>query len=154
MIENRLKQRRLQLGLTQQQLADKIGAKKNTISNYECGVSSPSEEILIALMDALECDANYLYGDFISVNREAPLDKNEKELVKMYRQFNNEGKEKLLDIVCDMGQLPRYNKRVGELIFRAAKSEDNHPAEITTLTAEEKERIDNATRITTENEDF
>ena len=151
MIGNRLRQRRLQIGLTQQQLADKIGAKKNTISNYECNISSPSEEIIIALMEALDCDANYLYGEFISSGDELALDKTEKKLITSYRGFNDEGKNKIIDIISDMEQLPRYTKQI---VFRAASSEDNHPAEIVEITPEEKERLDNATRITPENGDF
>lgn len=153
MIGNRLRQRRLQLGLTQQQLADKIGAKKNTISNYECNISSPSEEIIIALMEVLDCDANYLYGEFISSDNELKpvLDKTEKKLVASYRGFNDEGKNKIIDIISDMEQLPRYTKQI---VYRAASSEDNHPAEIVEITPEEKERLDNATRITPENGDF
>lgn len=151
MIGNRLRQRRLQIGLTQQQLADKIGAKKNTISNYECNISSPSEDIIIALMEALDCDANYLYGDFISSGDELALDKTEKKLVTSYRGFNDEGKNKIIDIISDMEQLPRYTKQI---VYRAASSEDNHPAEIVEITPEEKERLDNATRITPENGDF
>lgn len=111
MIGNRLKQRRIQLGLTQQQVADIIGAKKNTISNYECDVSSPSEDIILRLMDALKCDANYLYGDFIKTDEKILLDKNEMQIIKAYRSFNDEGKEKVLDMVTDMSQLDHYKKR-------------------------------------------
>lgn len=112
MIGNRLKQRRVQLGFTQQQLAEKIGAKKNTISNYECNISSPSEDVILQLMKVLECDANYLYGDFFSPNSdEQPLSPDEKRIINAYRSFNDEGKEKLLDTISDMEQLKRYKKR-------------------------------------------
>lgn len=111
MIGNRLKQRRLQLGLTQQQVAEEIGAKKNTISNYECNISSPSEDVIVKLMDALKCDANYLYGDFLTSENDQPLDANEKKIITAYRGFNDEGKEKVLDTISDMQQLDRYKKR-------------------------------------------
>lgn len=111
MIGNRLKQRRVQLGLTQQQLADIIGAKKNTISNYECNISSPSEDIILRLMDALKCDANYLYGDYFTSDEKILLDKDETQIIKAYRGFNDEGKEKVLDTIFDMQQLDRYKKR-------------------------------------------
>ena len=35
----------------------------SAISNYENGVSSPKEEVLLRLFDALEIDPNYLYRD-------------------------------------------------------------------------------------------
>lgn len=158
MIGNRIRQRRIQLGLTQKQLAEKIGSKKNTISNYECDISSPSEDAILSLMEALKCDANYLYGDFFPSGNEVPLDKNEEKIINSYRKFNDEGKEKLIDIIRDMEELPRYTK--GEdnngniMVYRAARSADNHPAEITVLTKEEQERIEKAPKVTSENSDL
>lgn len=158
MIGNRIRQRRLQLGLTQLQLAEMIGSKKNTISNYECNISSPSEDVILSLMEALKCDANYLYGDFFPSDNELPLDKNEEKIIKSYRKFNDEGKEKLIDIMSDMEQLPRYTRGEDDngdiMVYRAARSADNHPAEITTLTKEEQERIEKAPRVTSENSDL
>lgn len=113
MIGNRLKQRRMQLGLTQQQLADIIGSKKNTISNYECNISSPGEDIILRIMEALKCDANYLYCDYFTSDENLLPDKNEMQIIKAYRSFNDEGKGKVLDIIYDMQQLDRYKKRAG-----------------------------------------
>lgn len=47
-------------GLTQVQLAEKIGVKPNTISNYETGNSSPDFGLLEALVNILEVDAHSL----------------------------------------------------------------------------------------------
>lgn len=61
MIGDRIKQRRLQLGLTQNQVSEKTGIKATTISNYENNISTPSEENIYKLMEALKCDANFLF---------------------------------------------------------------------------------------------
>lgn len=113
MIGDKLKQRRTELKLTQQQLAEMVGAKKNTISNYECGISSPNEDTIITLMDALQCDANYLfdYKEPTQNNAFAPVStENEKKMLKFFREFNEEGQEKLLNEAYDMSQLDRYKK--------------------------------------------
>lgn len=62
MLPKRLKQRRKDLGLTQTQLAEKVNTKKTTISNYETGYSTPSNEMLSDLADALQTTADYLLG--------------------------------------------------------------------------------------------
>lgn len=58
----RLKELRIAKHLTQQQLADKIGVAKNTISVYESGTRKPSYEVLEALSDYFNVDVGYLLG--------------------------------------------------------------------------------------------
>ena len=60
---SRIKERREQLHLTRNELAEKIGVTQSAISNYENAISSPKVELLYKLFDALKCDANYLYQD-------------------------------------------------------------------------------------------
>ena len=61
-IADRLKEARLRLGMTQEELAKKIGVTKGAIANYENGVSLPKVEFLYPLMEALGIDANFVYG--------------------------------------------------------------------------------------------
>lgn len=46
MISERLKELRKVLGLTQQEFADKIGSKRNTIAKYETEANSPSAAVI------------------------------------------------------------------------------------------------------------
>ena len=64
-IAQRLKEARLARKMTQEDLAKAVGVTKGAIGNYETGVSSPKETILIRLMEILKIDANFLYQDFI-----------------------------------------------------------------------------------------
>ena len=48
--------------LTQEELAVKVNVTKAAISNYENGHSTPSNETLVALADALNIDTDYLLG--------------------------------------------------------------------------------------------
>ena len=61
MIGDRIKERRIELGLTQSQLSKATGIKSTTISNYENNISSPSDENIYKFMETLKCDANYLF---------------------------------------------------------------------------------------------
>ena len=62
-----LRRRREELRLSRAQLAEELGVSPSAISNYENGVSSPKEDVLLRLFDALQIDPNYLYrGSFRS----------------------------------------------------------------------------------------
>ena len=61
----RVKLRRMQLGLTQTQLAKKIGESSAFISDVEQGISFPRYERLIKLIDGLETSSDVLFQDVI-----------------------------------------------------------------------------------------
>lgn len=58
----KLKELRLNAGLTQQQLADRIWVTKATISYYELSERDPSPEILIKIAKAFHVTTDYLLG--------------------------------------------------------------------------------------------
>ncbi|MYL56607.1 helix-turn-helix domain-containing protein [Virgibacillus halodenitrificans] len=62
MLSQRLKYSRKNNGLTQNELANKLNTTKSTISNYENGYSTPSNEMLISLANALDVSVDYLLG--------------------------------------------------------------------------------------------
>ncbi|UOQ91478.1 helix-turn-helix domain-containing protein [Halobacillus shinanisalinarum] len=62
MLSQRLKYSRKTKGLTQSKLANEIKTTKGTISNYENGYSTPSNEMLISLANALDVSVDYLLG--------------------------------------------------------------------------------------------
>ena len=49
-------------GLTQAQLADKIGVKQETVSGYERGKERPGIDTVVKLADALCASTDYLLG--------------------------------------------------------------------------------------------
>ena len=62
MLSQRLKIARSKSKLTQDGLSKKVNTTKSTISNYENGHSSPSNEMLVLLSDALNVSTDYLLG--------------------------------------------------------------------------------------------
>ena len=58
----RIKDLRMDLGLSQGELADKIGAARNTVSQYESGKSRTSIDVLANLAVALDTTTDYLLG--------------------------------------------------------------------------------------------
>lgn len=88
----RLKERREQLHITQSQLAEKLGITKGAVGNYENGVSSPKEEILLKIFDTLEVEPNYLFQDSFTKS-DFLCSLNEQEHVKKYRDLDDHGKD-------------------------------------------------------------
>ena len=74
MLDHRLKIARKSKNLTQEQLALKVQTTKGTISNYENGYSTPSNEMLVLLAKTLNTTTDYLLG-----NSDDPFLENEKD---------------------------------------------------------------------------
>ncbi len=77
MFKNTLKKLRKSRNLTQQQLANKMGLAKSTISMYENGNREPNFEQLEAFADIFNVDMNTLIGNqinqrFIETNSNEP----------------------------------------------------------------------------------
>ena len=70
-IGERIRKRRLELHLSQEQLAEKAGISVNTLSRLECGQSSTSINKFRRILLALDADANYLIGMEVSKMKEA-----------------------------------------------------------------------------------
>ena len=62
-LSKKLKQARKQKGLTQSQLAQKIGADIQRISKYERSILIPTTEIMVKLSNALDVSLDYLLKD-------------------------------------------------------------------------------------------
>ena len=58
----RLKELRLQAGMTQKQLADRIWVSKAAIGNYELSDRKPSLEIIIKLAKVFHVSTDYMLG--------------------------------------------------------------------------------------------
>ena len=89
---SQLRRRREELRLSRAQLAEELGVSPSAISNYENGVSSPKEDVLLRLFDALQIDPNYLYrdsfqsGSFICTRAEQELVERCRSLTALGRQ--------------------------------------------------------------------
>ena len=88
----RMRERREAMGLTRDQLADRVGVTRSAIGNYETGVSSPKEDVLLRLFHALQVDPNYLYQDALAGGG-FRCDAEEQTLVEKYRQLSLAGRQ-------------------------------------------------------------
>ena len=58
----KLKEIRTKKGLTQQQLAEELQVGRQTISRYEKGTRELSAEMIIKIVEILDCSADELLG--------------------------------------------------------------------------------------------
>jgi transcriptional regulator with XRE-family HTH domain len=104
-VGKRIRHRRWMVGMTQQQLADKVGIKFQQIQKYETGMNRVSASRLWDVADALgvsisfffeglaegQANATYAYGDMMS-------DKEALELVRSYYAIPEAQRRRLFDL--------------------------------------------------------
>ena len=75
MVGRKIRERRLQLGLTQEELAEKLGYKhKSAINKIELGINDVNQSKLIKIANALECSpAEFIDVDIVPPNNDLPL---------------------------------------------------------------------------------
>lgn len=100
--QDRLKQRREELGLSRQQLADLLGLSSSAVSNYENGISFPKEPVMLRLFDCLRTEPNILFQDSYSRDQRM-VSEAEWTLLERYRGLSAVGRstmESVLDTLC------------------------------------------------------
>ncbi|EHL2774450.1 helix-turn-helix domain-containing protein [Salmonella enterica subsp. enterica serovar Hvittingfoss] len=68
-MSDRIRQRRKELKLTQQALAELAGVNRVTVTGWESGEYQPNGLNILALCDALSCDPSWLAGDAKTAER-------------------------------------------------------------------------------------
>ena len=103
---NRVRRRRRLLGLTQMQLAQKVGVRFQQVQKYECGANRMSASRVWQLAMALEVPVTYFYdglsdepGDaFERENRNMFAQKETLDLIKAYYDLDERPRRRLLDL--------------------------------------------------------
>lgn len=89
---DQLRKRREALGLSRAALADRLGVSVSAVGNYETGVSTPKEAVLLKLFNALEVEPNYLYSGCYLHRGDTPNDE-ERRLLQKYRELPLSGRQ-------------------------------------------------------------
>ena len=94
-VGKRIKQCREEKGLTQEQLAERLGVAANYISTIERGASFPRYEKLIMLMNTLETSADSIFCDVVEHTTEYKTSQLSQKLEKLPLQ----DRKRILDVV-------------------------------------------------------
>lgn len=95
-LRNKLKEGRNTKGLKQSVVANMIGVKGNTLSNYENGVSEPDIDTFCALCDIYGLDPAEILGEAYGLNVQGTdfdIKPSEIEHIKKYRSLDPYGQE-------------------------------------------------------------
>ena len=98
----RLRERRLELGMSQGDLARLLGVTSAAVSNYESGQNAVREEVLLKMFRVLDVDPNYLYQDSLT-GKSFNCSVEEKSLVMKYRALSTVGRQALHSVADAMG---------------------------------------------------
>lgn len=95
----RLKQARENAGFTQLELAKKLGVTKSAIGNYENGVSSPKDVVLLQIFDVLNVEPNFLFQDSFNPDNKNDNEMSDTELylVNKFRSLDDRGQSAVLN---------------------------------------------------------
>lgn len=118
-MSERIKERRLAMGFTQEELANKLGLQKSAIAKYENGrVENIKRSVISKMAEILECKPAYLMGwsetpeklqAAQSVADSLCHDSYEHLVVNEMKKMNQKGRVKLLDTAREMTCNPLYN---------------------------------------------
>ena len=83
----------------------KTGIAESTLSQYRSGYSKPKDDRLVLIANVLDVNPSWLMGCDVPIERPAVvpdqglpgLSDPELELINIFRSFNDEGREKMLD---------------------------------------------------------
>jgi transcriptional regulator with XRE-family HTH domain len=90
-IGSNLKYLRKRIGITQKEIADKIGIAQQTYAGYENGKHEPSIELMIRLADVYEVSMDYITGRFwgtcpnSALHEKAEAEEALQETIMLYR---------------------------------------------------------------------
>lgn len=88
-------------------ISHRTGIAESTISQYRSGYSKPKNDRLALIANVLDINPAWLMGCDVPMERPvgiaiqepSSLSPQETELVRVFRSFNNEGREKVMDYV-------------------------------------------------------
>ena len=108
----RIKERRIYMGLTQEMLASKLGLQKSAIAKYENGrVENIKRSVIAKMSEILQCSPAYLMGwddNLYPTTNTNSLSADEAKLLDNYNKLNPTGKDKAQEYVEDLTVNNKY----------------------------------------------
>ena len=99
-IGERIKMIRKESGLTQQKFAERIGAKQNTIAQYEIGRNAPIDPVITAICKEFDIQEDWLRYGLEPMRAAKSRDEEIAELVGSALNGSSEFKKAVIRMIC------------------------------------------------------
>lgn len=114
-MKDRIRQLRLEKGLTQDELGKLLGVSHSAIAKYENGMTANIKMATVAKMAKIfNCKPSYVMAlddDPKAVSVDMPGASEEfAKLAELYTMLNEEGKERLSQYIGDLASMVKYTK--------------------------------------------
>ncbi|MEO1092534.1 MAG: helix-turn-helix transcriptional regulator [Pseudomonadota bacterium] len=105
-VSSRIRQRRIMLGLTQQQLAELIGVTYQQAHKYETGINRISAGRLYHIAQALGVDISHFYEDVVDSRNEGKTEllPQQRMLLELARNFAAMTNRRHQEAVCNLAR--------------------------------------------------
>lgn len=117
-MNERIKKLRKALDLTQQELADRLGVKRNTVGQWECGINNVTDATIVFLCKEFNVNEEWLRNGtgemFLPVDRNADIARLTKQLLD---EESDSFKNRLISILSNLSveEWQYLEKRAKEL---------------------------------------
>lgn len=112
-IGDRIKKIRKAKGITQKELAEKLGTSHQNLSQYESGKRSPKIETIQKIADALDVSVDrFMPMEIFDISTlgDDQLEPIDQAMLIEFQKLNDAGKKKSLEYIYDLEQIPNYRK--------------------------------------------
>lgn len=134
---DRIKERRLKMGYTQEELANKLGLQKSAIAKYENGrVENIKRSVILKMASVLDCNPSYLMGWqqyntgcekymifepdqtslYIPADGDGDYSEQEDCLLRFFSKLNEENRKKILQYTENVLSIQDFEKEQDELL--------------------------------------
>lgn len=125
----RIKELRKGKGLSQADLAKILFVNQTAVSQWERGATMPSPTMLNTLADYFHVTTDFLLGRDVPASsekeqKEKPAENDgladdERRLLMLFRQLNEEARDRLIDLADDMVQSGKYAQKSNAAVMAA-----------------------------------
>lgn len=98
-IGKRIKERRLEQGVTQEYIANLLDVNPSHISNIECGRAHPSLSSLIQIANILQCSVDYFISGEYTFTTDQQAETLDAQIIKKIKYFDPAKKQKVLQMI-------------------------------------------------------
>lgn len=107
-MNSKIKNRRLELGLTLEEVGDICGVGKSTVRKWENGmINDIGRSKIVLLAKALQVSPMFILDNDVETRT---LDKSELKLLGKYNKLNGTGKQEAINRVTELTYIPQYTE--------------------------------------------